>query len=274
MWSAVAPAWNEYADFVDERSATVGAAMLAAAALQPGDDVLELGCGPGGVGMAAAEAVGDEGHVVLSDVAPEMTAIAEERARRRGLRNVTVRERDMAHIDEPDGSFDTVLARDALMLVADPTAAAAETRRVLRPGGRAVFAVWGAPVANPWLTTLFDAVGAQLGAPVPPPGMPGPFALAADGALARVLSDAGFDDVAVQEVSTPMRVASFEEWWTIVPALAGPVAALLASLPDDVTSVIRDSAETALHPYAGEDGYTIPGLSLIGVGHQSGMSTP
>ncbi len=47
--------WDEYADFVDERGATVGAAMLAAADLQPGDEVLELGCGPGGVGFAAAE---------------------------------------------------------------------------------------------------------------------------------------------------------------------------------------------------------------------------
>jgi hypothetical protein len=71
-----------------------------------------------------------------------------------------------------------------------------------------------------------------------------------------------------------MRVGSFEEWWTIVPALAGPVAALLASLPDDVTSAIRDSAETALQPFAGADGYTIPGLSLIGVGHQRSMSAP
>jgi SAM-dependent methyltransferase len=274
IWSAVAPAWNEHADFVDERGAEVGDAMLTAADLQPGDDVLELGCGPGGVGIAAAAAVGAQGRVVLSDVAPEMTAIADDRARRRGLSNVSVRELDMAHIDEPDGSFDKVLAREALMLVADPTEAAREARRVLRPGGRAVFSVWGPPDANPWLSTLLDALGAQLGAPVPPPGMPGPFALAEDGALARVLADAGFVDVTVREVAAPMTVGSFDEWWTIVPSLAGPVAALLASLPDDATASIRGNAETALQPYAGADGYTIPGMSLIAVGHQSGISTP
>lgn len=274
IWSSVARAWDEYADFVDDRGATVGAAMLAAADLHPGDEVLELGCGPGGVGIAAAEIVGADGHVVLSDVAPEMTAIAEDRARKRGLSNVTVRELDMAKIDAPDASFDKVLAREALMLVADPTGAAREARRVLRPPGRAVFAVWGTRAANPWLGILLDAVGAQLGAPVPPPGVPGPFSLSDEGALARVLTDAGFSDVAVDEVATPMDVKSFDEWWTIVPSLAGPVAALLSSLPDDATSAIRAEAEQALAGYATGSGYSIPGLSLVGVGHQSGISTP
>jgi enediyne biosynthesis protein CalE5 len=274
IWSTASQAWNEHADFVEERGAVVSAAMLAVADLRPGDDVLELGCGPGGVGIAAAEIVGADGHVVLSDVVPEMTAIAEERARRHGLRNVVVRELDMEHIDVPDASFDKVLCREALMLVADPTAAARETLRALRPGGLAVFAVWGPAAANPWLSALLDAVSAQLGAPVPPPGMPGPFALSGDGALAQVLSAAGFSDVDVREVSTPLHAASIDEWWTVVPSLAGPVAAIINSLPDDVTSAMRADAESALRNYADAGGYTIPGLSLVGVGHHSGISSP
>ncbi len=265
MWSAAAPSWGEYADFVDERGALIGQAMLAAADLQPGDAVLELGCGPGGVGLAAAKLVGD-GHVVLSDVAPEMTVIAAQRAVALGLRNVVTRELDMEHLDVPDAAYDRVLCREALMLVADPVAAAREARRVLRPGGRAVFAVWSGPEANPWLSVLLDTVGAQLGAPVPPPGMPGPFALSAEGALADVLAAGGFRDVEVREVSSPMRVSSFDDWWRIVPSLAGPVAALLSSLPDDMTAAIRSTAESALSGFATDGGYTIPGASLIGVG--------
>jgi len=244
----------------------VGEAMLAAVGIRPGEAVLELGCGPGGVGFAAAELVGADGQVVLSDVAPEMTAIAAERAQQRGLANVTTRELDMEHLDVADSSFDKVLCREALMLVADPTAAAREALRVLRPGGRAVFAVWGPAAANPWLSALLDALGAQLGAPVPPPGMPGPFALSEGGALARVLSAGGFRDVEVIEVAVPMEVGSLDDWWRMVPSLAGPVAALLASLPADVTSAIRGNAEAALRPFATESGYTIPGVSLIGVG--------
>ena len=275
IWSAAAPSWNRYADFVDERSATVEAAMLAAADVQPGDDVLELGCGPGGVGIAAADVVGVDGHVVLSDVAPEMTAIAQERVRQRALTNVTIRQLDMEHIDAPDGWVDKVLSREALMLTADPLAAAREALRVLRPPGRAVFSVWGPAAANPWLSTLLDAVGAHLGVPVPPPGVPGPFSLSADGALAGVLSDAGFTAVGVDDVATPLHVGSFDGWWTTVSSLAGPVAGLLNALPDDAISAIRAHAGRALAPFATESGsYHIPGVSLVGVGHHSGMSTP
>jgi SAM-dependent methyltransferase len=272
MWSAAAPSWDLYADFVDERGSVVGAAMLAAADVRPGDQVLELGCGPGGVGFSAAEIVGADGQVLLSDVAPEMTAIAAERAARRGLRNVVIRELDMERLELPDASYDKVLCREALMLVADPTAAAREALRVLRPPGRAVFAVWGAPAANPWLSALLDGISGQLGAPVPPAGMPGPFSLSETGALANILAAAGFQEVDVREVAVPMHVGSFDEWWSIVPSLAGPVAALLSSLPDDITSAIRSDAESALADFATETGYAIPGLSLVGVGRHGGAA--
>jgi SAM-dependent methyltransferase len=266
MWSTVAPSWDHYADFIDERGAAVTSAMLAAVEIQPGDHVLELGCGPGGLGIAAAELVGTGGRVVLSDVSPEMAAIAAERAERRGLSNVEIRQFDMEHIEAADSSFDKTLSREALMLVADPNVAAREALRVLRPGGGGAFSVWGPPAANPWLGALLDAVGAQLGAPVPPPGMPGPFALSAPRALATVLTDAGFDDVDVREVDATMHVASLGQWWDTVPALAGPVAALIASLPDDVRSAIRAEAESALKGYAARAGYAIPGLCVVGVG--------
>ncbi|MGX9789071.1 class I SAM-dependent methyltransferase [Mycobacterium sp. MMS18-G62] len=266
MWSTVAPSWRQHAEFVDRRSVDVNQAMLAVADLQPGDRVLELGCGPGGLGIAAAELVGAQGQVVLSDVAAEMTAIASERVDALGLHNVEVRLFDMEHIDAPDSSFDKALSREALMLVSDPTAAAREALRVLRPDGRAAFSVWGPAEANPWLSALLDAVGGQLGAPVPPPGMPGPFSLSESGQLASVLTAAGFHDVDVREVEAPMDVASLDEWWEIVPSLAGPVAALIDSLPDDVTSAIHADAVAALADFTGSGGYTIPGLSLVGVG--------
>ena len=73
IWSAAAPAWGSHADYVDDRGATVAQAMLAALDLRPGARVLELACGPGGAGLAAAELVGPGGEVVLSDIAPEMS---------------------------------------------------------------------------------------------------------------------------------------------------------------------------------------------------------
>ena len=84
--------------------------------------------------------VGDGGEVVLSDVAPAMTAIAAARAEALGLANVSARVLDLEQIDEPDEAFDVVVCREGLMLVPDPVRAAHELRRVLRPGGRAAVA--------------------------------------------------------------------------------------------------------------------------------------
>lgn len=59
------------------------------------------------------------------------------------------------------------------------------------------------------------------------------------GALADVLTEGGFTDVRVREVQTPMQVQTFDEWWNVVPSLAGPIAPVLASLPTELTTAIR-----------------------------------
>src|SRR3954464_6163830 len=142
MWAAVAAGWNQHADFVDARGAAVTERMLELAVLKTGDRVLELACGPGSVGIAAAPLV-DPGEVVLSDVAAEMTAIAATRADRSGRRNVSARVLDIESIDQPDAAYDVVLCREGLMFATDHGRAVREIRRMMRPGGRASIAVWG-----------------------------------------------------------------------------------------------------------------------------------
>ena len=225
MWDAVAPAWAEHADYADARGAAVAERMLELTAPAPGERVLELACGPGGLGLAAAARVAPGGEVVLSDVAAGMTEIAAARAAALGVRNVSTRVLDVESIDEPGDAYDVVLCREGLMFATDPGRAAREIRRVLRPGGRVAIAVWGPRERNPWLGIVFDAVAAQLGRPVPPPGVPGPFSLSDAGGLATLLEDAGLRDVAVGELEVPLRAASFEQWWERTSALAGPALA-------------------------------------------------
>ncbi|MFL5887716.1 MAG: class I SAM-dependent methyltransferase [Solirubrobacteraceae bacterium] len=262
MWGAVADGWAEHADFVDARSAALTARMLDRAALRPGERVLELAGGAGGLGMAAAEQVGPDGEVVLSDVAAEMTAIAARRAAARGIGNVTARELDLEGIAEPDASFDVVLCREGLMFALDPAQAAGEIRRVLRPGGRFAVAVWGPRERNPWLGIVLDAVSEQLGAPVPPPGIPGPFSLG-DAAKLRGLLDAE-----VEEVSVPLRVPSFDAWWSRTTALAGPLAKMLAVQPPETIEAIRHRAREAVRSYETADGLELPGISMLASGRR------
>jgi ubiquinone/menaquinone biosynthesis C-methylase UbiE len=264
MWGAVAPGWEENADFVDERGAAMTEALLDAVAITDGERVLELACGPGGLGIAAAERF-PAAQVTLSDVAPQMTAIAAARSQERDLTNVSVAELELERIDQPDESFDVVLCREGIMLVPEPARAAGEIRRVLRPGGRAAVSVWGARDRNPWLTAMLDAVGAQLGGEFPPPGVPGPLALGEGDKLGTVLTEGGFDQIEVTEIEVPWHGASFDEWWNRTKALAGPVAKLLEAQPEEAVEAIRAHARESLSRYETAGGLEIPGVSLIGV---------
>jgi ubiquinone/menaquinone biosynthesis C-methylase UbiE len=263
MWSEVAKAWGDNADYIDVRGASVTERLLERAALRPGDRVLELACGPGGLGLAAARRVGLAGEVVLSDVVPEMTEIAAARAKARGLANVTTRVLDAERIDQPDAAFNAVLCREGLMLVPDPQAAVREIVRVLRPGGRLAVAVWGPRARNPWLGALFDVLSAGFGTPLPPPGVPHPFSLDDVGRLEAMFGVTGLADIAVEPLETPYLAASSSEWWQRTCALAGPVAREIAAQPKNVQRALAERAKDAISVFQTPEGLKIPGLTLI-----------
>ncbi len=269
MWSAVAGAWREHADYVDARAAAVTKELLRRSAPQPGERVLELACGPGGVGLEAAALVQPGGDVVLSDVSPEMTAIAAARAAARGVANVSTCELDIEQIEQPAASFDVVLCREGLMFAAEPDRAVREIARVLRPGGRVAVAVWGPRERNPWLGAVLTSLSVQLGQPVPPPGVPGPFSLDDPGRLAGLMSAAGLAEVAVDELDVPLRTTTFDEWLTRTSALAGPLAKRLESLPEHAALALRGRLEEAVRPYETPAGLEFPGVTLIASGRRA-----
>jgi ubiquinone/menaquinone biosynthesis C-methylase UbiE len=266
MWASVAPAWGEYAEYADARGAALTERMLELAAPAPGERVLELACGAGGLGLAAAALVAPGGDVVLSDLVAEMTEIASARAKALGLANVSARPLDLEHVEEPDASYDLVLCREGLMFAVDPRRATREIGRVLRPGGRFAVAVWGPRNKNPWLALVLDAASAHLGIPIPPPGLPGPFSLEDPDRLAGLLRAAGLEDTAIEEFPVPTHATSPDEWWARTCALAGPLANILASLPEEGARDLRVRAQEAAERYRTPAGLEFPGLTLIATG--------
>ena len=134
---------------------------------------------------------------------------------------------------------------------------------MLRPGGRVALAVWGPRERNPWLGVIFDAVSEQVGAPIPPPGIPGPFALSDAERVGALLSGAGFQDVTVSEQPEPLRAGSFDEWWSRTSALAGPLAKILAAQPAATVDGIHERLIEATREYETADGLEFPGVALL-----------
>jgi ubiquinone/menaquinone biosynthesis C-methylase UbiE len=274
MWGAVAESWGEHADSVEVRAAEMTRLMIEAVAPVPGEEVLELACGAGGLGLAISDLVAPGGRVVLSDVAPQMVAIAAVRAasRVRGSEETRVDTRvlDMERVDVADSTFDIVVCREGLMFALDPVRATREVARVLRPGGRAALAVWGPRDRNPWLGVLADALAEHTATPVPPPGTPGPFSMGTDGALAEALTAAGLEDVRITAVDLPTHDRSFDDYWRVRTDLAGPLKKRLAALPADQLATVRDVVRTRLSPYRTSEGLTIPGLAYLGSARRPG----
>ncbi len=274
MWGSVAKSWGEHVDHVEQRAEAVTRLMIDAVAPAPGDEVLELACGAGGLGLAIADRVSPGGRVVLSDVAPEMVAIASTQAAGRdqdgrAATQVSAQVLDLEQIDVPDDSFDVVVCREGLMFALDPVRAATEIARVLRPGGRAAIAVWGPRDRNPWLGVLGDAVLQHTGTPVPPPGVPGPFSLSAGGALERVLTAAGLEHVELQPVDVPTHDASFDDYWRLRTDLAGPLKQRLAALPAHRLAAIRETVRERLSQYQTPAGLIVPGLAYVASGRRA-----
>jgi SAM-dependent methyltransferase len=207
--------------------------------------------------------VAPTGWVVLSDVVPEMAAAAAARAAALCVANVRSATIDLEQIDEGDASFDVVLCREGLMFAVDPDRAAHEIHRVLAPGGRVAIAVWSAREQNPWLGLVFDAVTAETGFPVPPPGVPGPFSLGDRGVVRGLFEGAGFVDITVDEIDVPARAPSFEAWWTRQSALAGPLSSILESMPADVVAALTERLRASIAPYTSPAGAELPGVALL-----------
>jgi ubiquinone/menaquinone biosynthesis C-methylase UbiE len=236
------------------------------ARLSPGLRVVDIGSAHGEPGLAIAEAVGPTGHVTLVDLAPDLLDIAARRAREAGLRHVATRVADAHELPFEPGAFDRVTSRLAAMYFADKPAAFAESRRVLTPGGRAVFLVWG-PVEQP----MFSDIIGRLFKYVPPPdddGSPSPFAFSQPGTLAAALTAAGFVDVTEEQATLPTAFPGPpSRWWEWIVDTGAPLQTWLASLsPEDEQRAVAEILD-ALSPYDDGQFVRVPIEVIVATGH-------
>jgi ubiquinone/menaquinone biosynthesis C-methylase UbiE len=263
VWEAMAPGWDERHAYLEEVARPVTEMVLELIDPSPGDAILDLAAGTGVVGFSAASLVGPTGRVIVSDFAGAMVEVASRRAEELGLDNVECRVLDAERLDLPDESVDGVLCRWGYMLMADVAAALRETRRVLRADGRVACAVFARPEQNPW-AALPSRVLQQRGH-IPPPeaGAPGILALADRDRLARLFTEAGFSNRAIEEVAFGFRFAGMDDYWEFLNGAAGAIAMVLTSLGEDERERIRGEIAEQLGAFGGSGEIELPATSLV-----------
>jgi ubiquinone/menaquinone biosynthesis C-methylase UbiE len=231
---------------------------------QPGNTVLELAAGLADTGFMAARTVGETGRVIITDFAPEMVTAARRRAQEMGVHNAEFRVLDAERMDLETDSVDGVLCRWGYMLMSDPAAAFAETRRVLRSGGRLAFSVFAALERNPAPLLVVRVLVRQGHIPPPDPEEPSS-ALADPGHIRELVVRAGFAEPEIEEISFRWTFADHDDYWRFLTEVAGPISSVLRTLSPEVQAQVREQVHEAAEPFRSGEGYDFPTVCLNAV---------
>jgi ubiquinone/menaquinone biosynthesis C-methylase UbiE len=241
--------------------------MLAMAAPQPGESVLDVACGTGLVSLRMAAAVGAAGTVVGTDISGQMVEEARRIAAERGLENARFERADAEALPFAEATFDAAVCGLGLMYVPDPIAALTEMRRVLRPAGRAAAAVWGARRNCGW-AEIFPITDARVASDVCPMF----FHLGTKDTLAQAFAAAGFVDVRLERLATVLRYASAEDALTAV-FRGGPVALAYSRFDEATRRAVHAEYLDSIAAYRADDGYRIPGEFVVAAARVASPAT-
>jgi ubiquinone/menaquinone biosynthesis C-methylase UbiE len=251
QWSSVADGWERYDQWFEVQTKPLTDWMVEVAGIRPGSQVLDVACGTGQPAIAAAQRAQPDGKVVATDLSPQMVEAARRIAAAAGIQNLEFRVMDAERIDFPDNSFDAVTCRFGLMFCPEPSRAAADMLRVLKPGSRVSLTVWGAPTLNPFFMKIIGPLAAITGTAPPDPQAPGIFRFAQPGALEQTLKAAGFRDVSVEPTELIFEWESAEAYWEMQLALAAPIRVAVQTLPAETVEKLKASVIEGL---VGEQG--------------------
>jgi SAM-dependent methyltransferase len=254
-WQLAARGWRQWHDVLEAEAGgqAVSRKLVEAAGLRPGDTVLDVATGYGEPALTAARAVRPGGHVLATDIAPDLLAFGRERASLAGLDNVEFRESDAETLQCPDGTFDAVLSRQGLQYLPDVAGTLKRLHSALKSGGRLAAAVWGPPDTVQYALPI-PIILRELSLPPPPSGRPGPFALGDTQMLAQLVANAGFGDTEIGTLTVIYETASAEDFTQWIRDVAPPIAKLTNGQPTEVADRVWREVTAAWTPLLTTEG--------------------
>jgi SAM-dependent methyltransferase len=247
--------WGKWADQLAEQQEKVNQGLLAAAGVKPGAKLLDLASGAGEPALTASRLVGAEGQVTATDISAPMVSVLAERAARHGVANLRCEQADMEALPYADASFDAVTCRYGLMYACDPARALAEAARVVRPGGRIAFMVWGPEQNNSLLYVGIRAADAHLGHPIAEADFLVPARFAEPGIVANLMTAAGVVGVRENELIFEPRIKVGIPFWA--PLLEMNAAEVWVGLSAEQKKAAHTAVAQAYEPMRDGEHYVL-----------------
>ncbi|GIE95598.1 class I SAM-dependent methyltransferase [Paractinoplanes rishiriensis] len=259
QWEEAAEAWHRWGPTIEDWLGAATERMLDAARLTADSRVLDVAAGAGGQTIAAARR---SGHVLATDIAPAILGYAAKAASDAGLTNVATREVDGEHLGI-DGEFDAVISRVGLIYFPDQRAALAGMHAALRPGGRLSAVVYSTADRNGFFAVPVGIIRRRAQLPPPAPGQPGPFSLGSPGVAERLLADAGFREITVEAVPSPLRLPAAADCVRFERESFGALHQMLSGLDAAARDEAWQEIERELRRFEGPDGFAGPCEMLV-----------
>lgn len=248
-WNAnVGRTWAQFQDQLDRQISPLGLEALRALAPVAGERILDVGCGCGQTTFDLSTRVGPGGQVTGIDISEPMLEVARTRKRSdAGAAPLFIRA-DAQIADLGEGVFDAVFSRFGVMFFSDPTAAFANLRKALKPGGRLAFVCWRPYAENIWMRAPMEAAQPFLPSmPATDPTAPGPFAFADPQRVRSILETAGYGDVTIEPFETNIGGASLEDTLKLTFQV-GPLGSALRADPT-LGPIIADPVRRVLQTF-------------------------
>jgi ubiquinone/menaquinone biosynthesis C-methylase UbiE len=264
QWNQVAKGWSDASTVIRPWLHKATQAMLGMAGVKPGSHVLDVAAGAGDQTLDIAERVGPQGYVLATDLSPEILQFAAQQAAAAGYRNIETRVADGQKLQIEASRFDAVVCRLGLMLFGDPLLGLREMARVLKPGGGVCTMVFGAPQANPCVTTLMSTALRHAGMPPPDPFQSGGLlSLGKPGLIDELFGQAGFREIVTTRIAAPFNLPTATDYLKFIRTSAGPIVQILQRLDTVKAEAAWADMEQALGRYQTPTGWEGPNELLL-----------
>ena len=267
QWNSAAGAWHRWGPLLSRWLGPATETMLDMCSVADGSRVLDVAAGAGEQSLAVARRVGSNGHVLATDISPNILQYAATEAKLAGFSNVSTQVLDGEMLTELEANpFDAVISRVGLIYFPDQPKALAGMKHQLRQDGKAAAMVYSSAEQNQFFSIPVSIIRRRANLPAPLPGQPGPFSLGTEDKLEQLFAEAGFRSIQIERISAPVRLSSATECLQFEQESFGALHQMLSGLSDAEQDEAWSEIEEALGQFETDGQFEGPCEMLVAAG--------